>query len=41
MYYDHELYQVYHIMEHQDSHKYLLLLDAKSIENKRLNMTKK
>jgi hypothetical protein len=39
MWYDHELYQVYHIMEHQDLHKYVLLLDAKKLE--KFNMIRK
>jgi hypothetical protein len=34
MCYDHELNRVYHIMEHQDLHEYVLRLDAKKYKTK-------
>jgi len=34
MCYDHELTRVYHIMEHQDLHEYVLRLDAKKYKTK-------
>ena len=40
-YYDHVLYRVYHIMEHQDLHKYVLLLNATNIKETKKTINNK